>query len=262
MAAEDSYAGIDLEPIAQSSVPTLDVEDVTHLEHEIAAHGTPMAQLMDRAGKAVAKCAMTKLSGVNAPADGDAPLRVCVVTGSGNNGGDGWVCARELLNHGYAVDVLALRPPATINAQPAHMTALQVVRDCRSHQPFHVDVAPDASTLAERLSQADICIDALLGTGFSGLEVRKPLGSWIDAINAAHDDGCKVVAVDVPSGLNVNNGMPAQPCVQADATVVMMVKKTGLRVKFGRAKCGDIYIANIADLAPYREFLNHVRIDY
>ncbi len=253
MATENTFDSISLEENSSSCAPMLDVDDVTQLEHNIAASGTTMSELMNNAGRAVAKEVMEIKP---------APARICVIVGAGNNGGDGWVCARELLRQGYSIDVEALKPPAAINAQPAHEIALETVRECQSNAAFHVDVAPDENTLHERLSSADICVDALLGTGFSGLEVRKPLNMWVDEINKAHEDGCTVVAVDVPSGLNAHNGMPAKPCVSADVTVTMMVKKSGLEVKFGLAKCGKLFVANIIDLTPYQKFLDIVRVDY
>lgn len=250
---EQSGEDITLEANEKSEVPTLDVDDVTQLEHHIQASGISMDHLMDNAGHAVAQYIMNTTP---------APAHICVCAGGGNNGGDGWVCARELVKHGYIVDVEALCAPSAIKAQPAHETALRVVNAMRGNDAFHVDVAPSADALSAKLGDADICVDALLGTGFTGLEVRAPQDAWISSINAAHTHGCTVVSVDVPSGLNAHNGMPATPCVSADATIVMMVKKTGLEMKFGLQKCGTIFIAHITDLSPYKEFLNRVRIDY
>ena len=143
--------------------PVLDVSEVAALEQRLDASGTSLAELMDRAGSALA---------VRIEQQMPAPARVVVLAGSGNNGGDGWVAARLLADAGYAVALVAKRPASDIRAHPAHEAALAAAR-----AGIDVRVSPGAGELAELLAQADAVIDAILGTGFTGDTVREPYGA-------------------------------------------------------------------------------------
>lgn len=100
-------------------------------------------------------------------------------------------------------------------------------------------IAPDANQLELELNEAHCIVDAILGTGFSGTEVREPYATWISLANqrcesalaceqAEGDVATRIVAADVPSGMSAQTGLAAQPCIHADATVTMIVYKTGL----------------------------------
>ncbi len=117
---------------------TLPVNEVVELEQKIARDGTSLAELMDRAGEAVAWRALgileemaagayPRLRGRPRAADNaasDFPL-IVLLCGSGNNGGDGWVAARELAERGIAVCVVCAKLPADLSAQPAHDVAAE-----------------------------------------------------------------------------------------------------------------------------------------
>lgn len=97
--------------------PVLDVADVAKLEQAIAADGTSLAELMERAGNAVADEVQAQLS---------CPAPVVVLCGTGNNGGDGWVCARALAQAGWPVTLVAPRQPKP--SQPSPRTAQRLRR--------------------------------------------------------------------------------------------------------------------------------------
>lgn len=211
--------------------PVLDVADVAKLEQAIAAGGTSLAELMERAGNAIADEAQAHLAG---------PAPVVVLCGSGNNGGDGWVCARALAQAGWPVTLVTPRPAEALTAEPAHSAALKALAAAQTNQlPLTVLVAPDANQLELELNEAHCIVDAILGTGFSGTEVREPYATWISLANqrresaltceqAGHNVAARIVAADVPSGMSAQTGLAAQPCIHADATVTMIVYKPGL----------------------------------
>lgn len=211
--------------------PVLDVADVAKLEQAIAAGGTSLAELMERAGDAIADEVQAQLS---------CPAPVVVLCGSGNNGGDGWVCARALAQAGWPVTLVAPRPAEALTAEPAHSAALKALAAAQTNQlPLTVLVVPNAEQLEHTLSEARCIVDAILGTGFSGTEVREPYATWIRLANqrrksalaceqAKGDVATRIVAADVPSGMSAQTGLAAQPCIHADATVTMIVYKPGL----------------------------------
>lgn len=175
----------------------MDVADVVAWEKEIAAAGTSLAELMVRAGQAVANYANDLLFE-------DDPLqpfndkfvipnvvdarksahKIVVLCGSGNNGGDGWVAAEELGAQGFEV-VLVTKVPATeIVAEPARTNALKAAAE----GSFEVAIDPDAEDLAMLLDASDLVIDAILGTGFAHDAVREPYSTWIKLANTAREE--------------------------------------------------------------------------
>lgn len=203
-------------------VSVMDVAEVVALEQRIAQKGTSLYTLMTRAGKAVADAVFQY-----------APVgsRVVILAGSGNNGGDGWVTAEDLAKQGYEVVLFTQAPADEIKAEPAKTAALKA----ETTGSFRIEVAPELAAVERELQCADVIVDAILGTGFSHSEVREPYASWINLANEAHDEegegeskGAWLIAVDCPSGLNAQTGVPAQACIRADETVTMLAVKTGL----------------------------------
>ena len=112
----------------------LDVEDVVRLERMIAEDGTPLAELMERAGRAVAQKVVDWVPD---------PAPVTVLAGAGNNGGDGWVAARALAERGYPVTLVTPDIAERLRAEPARATALDVFADAAARRlPLRVLVAP------------------------------------------------------------------------------------------------------------------------
>jgi len=147
--------------------------------------------------------------------------RAVIFCGTGNNGGDGCVIARHLHNAGWPVrvvlagDMSRMTPDASANYRIIEAMGLAPL------------VAVDATTqqaAASSVTPQEIAVDALLGTGFSG-EVRSPLAELIHAINAASKRA--VVAVDLPSGLDCDTGMPGRATIRADLTITFVARKRG-----------------------------------
>ncbi len=269
-------AGVEL---ARERRAVLDVDEVAALERAVAEDGTPLIELMDRAGRAVAE-------EVRAWVPDPAP--VVVLAGSGNNGGDGWVAARTLAEAGYPVTLVAPDLAERLHAEPARTTALDAFAlAAEDGLPLSVLIAPDADVLADAVDRAEAVVDALLGTGFSGDEVREPYASWIRAANRRRFEGPRgkgrgrhrkrthergdherarrslpakakdapfAVAVDVPSGLAAQTGSAARPTFAADATVTMLAFKPGLVVASASPWVGAVKLAKLGvDVAKYRE---------
>ena len=197
-----------------------------------AAYAVPGIVLMDNAAQAVADAAHEALEEL----DGEKVLLFC---GGGNNGGDGFGAARWLQNYGVKVRVFVVgSAPEAISGDAAlELTMLQ-----KTGVQVELLSSEDDWLVAElAAAKADVIIDALLGTGFHG-ELQ---GNFLRACQLINDSGKYVVAVDVPTGVNADNGSAAEQAVRADKTVTMALVKTGLLLYPGREYCGDIELADI-----------------
>ncbi len=192
--------------------------------------GIPGGVLMERAGAAMAEEILARYPN----------RRTLVVCGGGNNGGDGFVIARELHRAGADITVVATKDD--YSGDPA--TNLEVLRNLL----VPIDGPEDLGSL---LDGADLVVDALLGTGFSG-EVREKEAGLIRQIN---DSPAAVVAVDVPSGVDGSTGEVAGEAVRADLTVCAHAAKVGCVISPGRERAGETVVVEIgippeADVEP------------
>lgn len=201
-------------------IHALTSEDVRRAEQRAVDGGTSLAELMRRAGDAVAEEVERRSS------DG----RVAVVAGKGNNGGDGWVAARELESRGREVHVVALAAPSEL-AEPAAGAARDAIA---AGVPW--TTATDATDVARELAHAGIAVDAVFGVGLSGPPAPS-YASSIDAVNAA---GVPVVSVDVPSGVDADAGRVPGAAVRADVTVTFGSPKVGLLLYPGAELAGEV----------------------
>ncbi|MEE9239669.1 MAG: NAD(P)H-hydrate dehydratase, partial [bacterium] len=143
-----------------------------------------------------------------------------VVAGKGNNGGDGFVIARHLLNLGAEVRVFSLLPPEEASGDPAIF--LKVL----SKMEAVIEKAEDEDGLARLTSAAiesDLVVDAILGTGFS----PPARGFVAEALAALAEVDVPVAAVDIPSGLDATSGTASPPFLKADLTVTFAALKRG-----------------------------------
>src|SRR5262249_53061070 len=151
--------------------------------------------------------------------DVHGPIVICC--GKGNNGGDGFVIARHLDNGQIPVKVLLfgeaedLTGDAAINYRIIAKAGLPV--DCLELCPFN------GERLRHELATAEWILDALFGTGLTG-PVRPPFEEVIAAINASP---ARVLAVDIPSGLDCDTGLALGPVVRADHTATFVGLKKG-----------------------------------
>lgn len=208
--------------------PVLNVEDIKGVEVELTRVGVSVSELMHRAGYAAAQ-EVLELEGAKS---------VAVLCGMGNNGGDGWVAAEALLARGLKVQAVCPMDPDQISGDLARQVAQAAVK-----AGVPVTVGPSRDELDEVLDEADVVLDCMLGTGFHG-DVRAPFDIWIECVNAS---GCRVVSVDVPSGLSAQTGQAGSACVVADLTVTMLALKPGLLADDGRDVCGAIVVAPLAE---------------
>jgi len=191
--------------------------------------GVPLAQLMENAGLAVAQEAWLMLGEL-------ADRRILVLAGPGNNGGDALVAARHLKDWGADVTVALLKPRGE---DDANLTAL-VEREV----PIG-GIEDDAKT-DEALAGAELIIDALLGTG-NTRPIDGDLAALLDRLREARSRRLppRLLAVDLPTGLNADTGAVDPHCVAADQTVALGWSKVGLHTLPGAQYAGRVEVVDI-----------------
>lgn len=207
--------------------PVLSPEQAAALDRAAAEAGIAPSELMERAGRAVARAALDLLGGAYG-------RRAVVVCGKGNNGGDGYVAARHLARRGVRVTVHALAPPEELR-EPARSMAGAL-------RPSEVRVrSAEPAALARDLERADVAVDAIVGTGFRGA----PEGAVAAAIAALNEAPAPVVAVDLPSGVDGATGAVEGPAVVAALTVTFGAAKLGLCLLPGAERAGVVRVVDI-----------------
>ena len=182
--------------------------------------GTPGSVLMENAGRGVVDIITTEIE----------LCSVLVLCGPGNNGGDGFVVARLLKNAGYDVRL-------------ASLCALDKFQGDAAEKAAAWDGETEILSGDTALDGVGLVVDALFGVGLS-----KPLGGILPQIlgkiseQSAH---IKVVAVDIPSGIDGDHGTVDPACLAADITVTFAVKKPGHILLPGKSYCGDVHVIDI-----------------
>jgi NAD(P)H-hydrate epimerase len=191
-------------------------EQIRALDRRAMEAGTPGKVLMDRAGQAVARKAAA------------LSRKVLLLAGKGNNGGDAIVAARHLAAMGCEPTLALFCRRSELSGDPlAHFQELGNVP---------VLEFPNLDQLS-----AEVIVDGLLGTGLAG-DVREPVASAIRWINKQLS---KVIAIDLPSGLDSDTGEVHGVCVRANVTVAMGLPKIGLLRPTATDWVGAIEVADI-----------------
>jgi hydroxyethylthiazole kinase-like uncharacterized protein yjeF len=192
----------------------------------IEGYGIPGAVLMERAGFSVTSMIKQVFS----------PRKVIIMSGSGNNGGDGLVVARNLYNEGWDVKVFLtvkiedLKGDALLQYRVANKLGLKIY-------PIN-DFLTQHSSLITRHC---IIVDALLGTGLS----KNVTGLLSEVINLINRSNVPIISVDIPSGISSDNGQIMGEAVRADYTVTFGLPKRGHLLYPGAQHSGKLFIEDI-----------------
>lgn len=193
--------------------------------------GIPAIVLMENAGRQVA-------AAMEASFDDLAECRVAILAGRGNNGGDGFVVARTLVQHGIDTSVFLIGRVEEVRGDAR--TNLEIL----GHLGMTVIEIPDEQEWELHLSDIksfDILVDALFGTG-----LRQALtGLFQTVVGDINASGLRVVSIDLPSGLSADKADLVGDTVQATLTVTLGAPKIPLVLPPGEFVCGDVVIADI-----------------
>jgi len=183
--------------------------------------------LMENAGRGIAEILLAEnLKG-----------KVVICCGRGNNGGDGFVIARHLNAAGVDVQVLLFADPKELMGDACMNHAIIAHSDIS----IKVLISPSAEDLKSIFKDAVWVVDALVGTGQKGA-LRPPFDIVVRQIN---ESGVKVLAVDLPSGLDADTGIASDPTIKATITATMVTLKTGFQNPDAQTYLGKVMVVGI-----------------
>ena len=183
--------------------------------------------LMENAGRGIAEILLAE----------NPKGKVVICCGRGNNGGDGFVIARHLNAAGVDVQVLLFADPKELVGDACMNHAIIAHSDI----PMKVLISPSAEDLKSIFNDAVWVVDALVGTGQKGV-LRSPFDIVVGQIN---ESGVKVLAVDLPSGLDADTGIASDPTIKAAITATMVTPKTGFKNPEAQSYLGKLMVVGI-----------------
>lgn len=196
--------------------------------------GIPGPVLMENAGRSCAELVAEILSKTKNP-------KVCIFCGTGNNGGDGLVIARHLFNLGFNPLVALCGQISKVKGDAkANLDIIQGL-DIHIEQADPADNKDINARVAELAADADMIVDAIFGTGLSG-PLRDEHKRLIEGINGLNRP---VLAVDIPSGLDCDTGLPLGAAIKAKWTVTFIAVKKGFVFESAGEFTGELFVASI-----------------
>ena len=218
-------------------IPYLTANEMREVDRAmIEDYRIELIQMMENAGRVLATLARSRFLG------GDVVNRsVLVLSGTGNNGGGGLVCARRLHGWGARVRVITAKPQEEFLGVPEHQ--LDIVD--RLEIPITDMHEPTV------LSEVDLVVDAIIGYGLSG----PPREDAARLIRLGNEYGSPILSLDAPSGLDVTKGTASEPTVRATATLTLAIPKVGLRSAEAAEYVGELYLGDIG--VPPELFAGH-----
>lgn len=242
-------------------------KEMQHIDKTtIESFGIPGQVLMENAGRGAVEMLMRHFPEIRS-------YRVAILCGRGNNGGDGFVMARYLLEKGIDTTTFILSDKTRVSGDAkANLTLLEkliqaknagtdrepedddlpyqtsgkiVHLKCRPQKrPSQLIEVPDMETFNQmeaRIRHHDLFIDGILGTGLNS-DVRGVYKTIIDTLNATKKP---IFSIDIPSGLNADTGKPMGSCIQATATATFGLAKIGQMIQPGKALTGTLEVIDI-----------------
>lgn len=194
-------------------------------------YGIPSLVLMENAGRETAYVVQDLLKRVSG-------TRVCIFSGKGNNGGDGFVVARYLANHSFQVQVCLFTEITSLSGDASvYYSTLQKM----GIDVLEITGERDWDKAGLAASFADCLVDALLGTGLQG-ELTDRMAAAIDLMNSS---GKPIISVDIPSGVEADTGRVTRTAVKASQTVTFGLPKPGIYLYPGADYVGEVKVADI-----------------
>jgi ADP-dependent NAD(P)H-hydrate dehydratase / NAD(P)H-hydrate epimerase len=194
-------------------------------QYTIEELGLPGIVLMENAGARVVEEILQSTT--------DKNTRVIVLAGGGNNGGDGFVIARRLFDSGVSPKLWLLVEPERLKGDAKIHFEVYIKR----RLPLFQLQENNLQTLRDELNQADIIVDAILGTGVDG-PVRQPFNDVISFVNT-YAGKTTIISVDIPSGVSSENGKAEGVAIKADKTITFVFPKKGFFLNDGPQYIGE-----------------------
>jgi len=195
--------------------------------------GIPGVVLMENAGRSCAELIKEKLTGIGNP-------KVCIFCGTGNNGGDGYVIARHLLNSDFGVVIVIVGDRSKVKGDAKiNLDILEGLG--QPIKQLDLNESDIASKVKGFAADANMLVDGIFGTGLKG-QLSNEYKQLIESIEAQNRP---VLAVDIPSGLDCDSGQPLGAAIKAIYTVTFAAVKTGFTCGVASEYTGEIFVASI-----------------
>lgn len=214
----------------------LTVKEMQELDRKtIREYGIPALILMENAGRAVADEAIKMLQNTK-------NASVSILCGQGNNGGDGLVAARHLFNNGIKVKIFYLGDIKNALTKSKRETKVNLNIILKMKIPIEEIKQLDLSDLIPHFKHSNLIIDAIFGIGLTRL-IEGQLKHLIEAVNQLD---VPVIAIDVPSGIDCDNGIPLDIAIHATKTVTFGAPKIGFDKRSAKKYLGRLVVADIS----------------
>ncbi len=232
---KDEVCGTQLHDPASSVRAYITSEEVAALDENCKFFGLSPLQLMENAGAGVAKEIKNRFECGAPPHDPASPVmaykgkrkedvvKVTILAGKGNNGGDAFAAARHLRKENFDVKIILIGRSKDLRTEESNRNWR--ILNASGYDTEEITDSSELKTKKTLLNSSDVILDAIFGTGVSG-KIREPEATAIDLINDANSNAF-IVAVDVPSGLDSDTG-EAEKAVRANLTVTFHRTKKGL----------------------------------
>ena len=230
---------------------TMKVADVARMRDmdrlAMERYRIPDSILMENAGGAVVSVILDYLKERGSGYGRFCEAEAVVFSGSGNNGGDGFVVARRLFSYGIKVSVVLIGKEEKLKNSPLSnymmLAAAGIDRLVIQPSPSQPDEsAAGLKVIKQRLESCTFVVDALFGTGLA----REVSGIFREVIELINNSGKPVFSVDIPSGINGDTGQVMGTAVRATKTITFSLPKRGNLIYPGYDYCGKLYLSHIS----------------
>jgi len=216
---------------------------IAEIDRKAMEEGIDSKLLMKNAGSSVSREVLNDFENKEL----GRTARGVVICGGGNNGGDGIVAARDLLDYGMRVSVFLISSEEKF--KPDSRFYFNELQENRMNSIHNLDSGDQnvRSMLEKDLGEADFVVDAIFGTGIHGKDVHGPSMEIIEMVNLAKEKNQKLIiySVDIPSGIDSDNGKVLGASIKADKTITFGLKKIGLVNYPGARYTGEVKVADI-----------------
>lgn len=210
-------------PHYKGNVPFIDTKQMKQVDLMMTDElGISLIQMMENAGYNLALLAKTQFLN-NEPSG----KKVCVLAGSGGNGGGALVAARRLKNLGADVHVILTTTTSKLKKETKQQ--LSIIEKMKI-------------PICDKIKDCDLIIDGMIGYGVNG----NLKGRVIELIEEAAEKKIPVLSLDTPTGLDLTTGKPGTPTMKANATMTLALPKVGLFKMSARKYIGELYLADIS----------------
>ena len=222
---------------------------IAEIDSRCISDGVDSKWLMKNAGNSISRLIIKDYERIS------GGIRGVIVCGSGNNGGDGFVAAADLVDAGFDVDVFHIKPPENLSEDSSfYFKKLKNTYKSRIGL-LEFEKQEQVQEFEKILRKSDFVIDAIFGTGLHGKKIHRQARAIIDSINSAWAKRKKlaIYSVDIPSGIDSDNAAVLGTAIKADKTVTFGCKKLGLALYPGKDYAGEVTVADIGIDRKYFE---------